>query len=300
MRSLNLIVLGTFVAYAHAQEEMDNMTDEFVDKLIDKLFGIPVARASMRSSVLPFARAPLSSSMRPHLQSYASHGALASPWTSHHQPQFWGQTTSSRNVAMKAAPGAKEVKALRDATGAGMMDCKKALVECDGNIEEATAYLRKKGIASAEKKGERRAGEGVVETYVHAGNKLGVMVEVNCETDFVAKNPEFKELAKSIAMQVAANPTVEVVSDDQIDEAFKAKEKEVLMGAEDMKSKPEEMREKIVLGRLGKILKEKVLLDQPYIRDPDKTVETLIKESIAKFGENIKVKRFVRYNMGGS
>ena len=173
-----------------------------------------------------------------------------------------------------------------------------ALVDADGDIEAATEALRKKGLASADKKASRKAKEGIVETYIHTGAKLGVMVEVNCETDFVAKRPEFQELAKAIAMQVAACPTVEVVSESDIAPDFIEKEKKIEAQAEDLQGKPEQIIEKIVSGRVSKIVKTKLLLEQPYIRDPNMNVDELVKSYVGKLGENIKVARFVRFNVG--
>jgi len=193
---------------------------------------------------------------------------------------------------------AKVVKALRDVTGAGMMDCKKALVDAGGDVEVATEELRKKGLASAEKKSSRKASEGIVETYVHTGSKLGVMVEVNCETDFVAKRPEFQELAKAVAMQVAACPTVEVVSEAEISPDFIEQEKKIEAQAEDLQGKPEQIVDKIVSGRVAKLLKTKILLEQPYIKDPNMSVDEFVKSYVGKLGENIKVARFIRFNVG--
>merc|ERR1719460_2191142 len=157
-------------------------------------------------------------------------------------------------VSMQATIDAKTVKALRDVTGAGMMDCKKALVEHDGDVEKATEMLRQKGLASADKKASRAAKEGIIETYIHTGSKLGVMVEVNCETDFVAKRPEFQELAKAVAMQVAASPTVDFVSADEIGDEWIANEKRLEAASEDLAGKPEAIVEKIVSGRVEKIV----------------------------------------------
>merc|ERR1711924_526613 len=201
-------------------------------------------------------------------------------------------------VCMAATIDAKTVKKLRDATGAGMMDCKKALVDADGDETVATEALRKKGLASAEKKATRKASEGIVETYIHTGAKLGVMVEVNCETDFVAKRPEFQELAKAVAMQIAASPTVEVVSENDISADFIEREKKIEAQSEDLQGKPEQIVEKIVSGRIAKLIKTKILLEQPYIRDPNMNVDELVKSYIGKLGENIKVARFVRFNVG--
>merc|ERR1711934_339824 len=165
-------------------------------------------------------------------------------------------------------------------------------------MEAATEFLRKKGLASADKKADRKASEGIVETYVHTGSKLGVMVEVNCETDFVAKRPEFQELAKAVAMQVAAYPTVEVVSEAEISPDFIEREKKIEAQAEDLQGKPDQIVEKIVAGRVAKLLKTKILLEQPYIKDPNQNVDEFVKSYVGKLGENIKVARFIRFNVG--
>ncbi len=193
---------------------------------------------------------------------------------------------------------AKLVKELRDKTGAGMMDCKKALKENNGDIEKATQWLRQKGITSAETKGGRVAAEGLVDSYIHTGGRIGVLVEVNCETDFVARNEEFKTLVRNIAMQVAACPNVEYVKVDDIPEEIVNREKDIEKGRDDMKGKPDELKEKIVQGRIGKRLKEISLLDQPYIRDQSITVEELVKQGIALLGENIQIRRFNRFVLG--
>jgi len=165
-------------------------------------------------------------------------------------------------------------------------------------VEVATEALRAKGLASADKKASRAVKEGIIETYIHTGSKLGIMVEVNCETDFVAKRPEFAELAKSIAMQVAASPTVEAVSESDIDSEWISKEKKIEAASEDLQGKPDQIVAKIVDGRVAKTIKAKLLLEQPYIRDPNMSVDELVKSYTAKLGENIKVARFVRFNMG--
>jgi elongation factor Ts len=201
-------------------------------------------------------------------------------------------------LAVAAKVDAKVVKKLRDQTGAGMMDCKKALVDAEGDFEAASEALRKKGLASAEKKASRKASEGIVETYIHTGAKLGVMVEVNCETDFVAKRPEFQELAKAVAMQIAACPTVEVVSEAEISPDYIEREKKMEAQAEDLKGKPDAIVEKIVAGRVAKQLKTKILLEQPFIRDPNQSVDELVKSYVGKLGENIQVARFIRFNVG--
>ncbi|MBD2547226.1 translation elongation factor Ts [Planktothricoides raciborskii] len=193
---------------------------------------------------------------------------------------------------------AKTVKELREKTGAGMMDCKKALTENNGDINKATEWLRQKGITSADKKAGRVAAEGIVDSYIHTGGRIGVLVEVNCETDFVARRQEFQSLVRNIAMQIAACPQVEYIKVSDIPEAIAQKEKEIEMGRDDLGSKPDNIKEKIVQGRIEKRLKELSLMDQPYIRDQNKTVEELVKESIAQLGENIQVRRFVRFVLG--
>ena len=194
---------------------------------------------------------------------------------------------------------AKLVKDLRDKTGAGMMDCKKALNETDGNVEKALEWLRKKGIASAEKKSGRVAAEGSIGSYIHTGSRVGVLLELNCETDFVARGDIFQSLLKDVSMQVAACPNVEYVSIDEIPKDVVEKEKQIEMGREDLSGKPENIKEKIVEGRIAKRLNELVLLAQPYIKDSSITVEDLVKQAAAKIGENIKVWRFTRYTLGG-
>ncbi|MDJ0553385.1 MAG: translation elongation factor Ts [Microcoleaceae cyanobacterium MO_207.B10] len=193
---------------------------------------------------------------------------------------------------------AKLVKELREQTGAGMMDCKKALKENDGDITKATEWLRQKGIASAGKLEGKVAAEGLVESYIHTGSRIGVLVEVNCQTDFVARNDSFKELVKNIAMQIAACPQVEYVSVDDIPTEFVESEKSIEMGREDLSKKPENIREKIVQGRIEKRLKELTLMAQPFIRDQNLTVEQLVKETSAQLGEKISIRRFTRFVLG--
>ncbi|MEB3157762.1 MAG: translation elongation factor Ts [Cyanobacteriota bacterium] len=193
---------------------------------------------------------------------------------------------------------AKLVKDLRDKTGAGMMDCKKALKETSGDIPKAIEWLRQKGIASAEKKAGRTAAEGMVGSYIHTGGRVGVLVEVNCETDFVARGDLFQELVRNVAMQIAACPNVEYVSVDEIPEAIVEREKSIEMGRDDLAGKKEEMKAKIVEGRIGKRLKELALLDQPFIRDNSLTLGELVKQTSGKTGENIRVRRFTRYTLG--
>ena len=193
---------------------------------------------------------------------------------------------------------AKVVKELRDRTGAGMMDCKKALQENSGEIEKAVEWLRQKGLASAGKKAGRVAAEGLVDSYIHTGGRIGVLVEVNCETDFVARNQAFVELVRNIAMQIAACPNVEYVKVSDIPAEIADKEKAIEMGKDDLAGKPENIKEKIVSGRIDKRLKEMSLVDQPYIKDQSMTVEELVKQSVAQLGENIQIRRFDRFVMG--
>jgi elongation factor Ts len=189
------------------------------------------------------------------------------------------------------------VKELRERTGAGMMDCKKALAETGGDIEKAVDYLREKGLAAAAKKAGRIAAEGMVESYIHGGGRIGVLVEVNCETDFVAKTDEFKALARDIAMQIAASKPEYVRREDVPGEVV-TREKEVLAAQAANEGKPEKIIQKMVEGRVDKFFKEICLLEQPFIKDPDMNVQQLITAKIAKIGENISVRRFVRYELG--
>ena len=193
---------------------------------------------------------------------------------------------------------AKLVKELRDVTGAGMMDCKKALAETGGDKDKAVEWLRQKGIASAEKKSGRTAAEGAIGSYIHTGARVGVLVEVNCETDFVARGEIFQELIRNVAMQVAACPSVDYVKVDDIPSEVADREKQIEMGRDDLAGKKEEMKEKIVAGRIGKRLKEMALMDQAYIKDSAITVEEMVKQVAGKVGENIQVRRFVRFNLG--
>lgn len=199
---------------------------------------------------------------------------------------------------MKTAIDAKIVKKLRDETGAGMMNCKKALTDNNGDYEKAVETLRLKGMATADKKAIRNTNEGIIYSYIHTGNKLGILLEVNCETDFVARRPEFVELAKNIAMQIASNPEIEVISTNDISEETKEKTRQFESAKEDLQNKPEEIRNKIVEGRVQKSLKKQVLLEQEYIRDPNITVNEYIKQVVGVLGENIKVSRFTRYLLG--
>ena len=205
---------------------------------------------------------------------------------------------SAPAVASAGSISAVVVKALREKSGAGMMDCKKALAECGGAVDAAAEYLRKKGLASADKKASRVAAEGEVAAYIHAGARLGVLLEVNCETDFVARGEKFRELVADLAMQVAACPDVVAVSVDDVSEDLKRKETEIESGKEDILSKPENMRAKIVEGRVAKTVKTMALLEQPFIKDSNKTVDTAIREAVAALGEKISVRRFERFELG--
>jgi len=189
------------------------------------------------------------------------------------------------------------VKQLREKSGAGIMDCKSALKECDGDIEKASDFLRKKGLATAAKRAGRAMSEGVIESYIHMGGKLGVLVEVNCETDFVAKNDDFKEFAKNVAMHIAATGPVGLKEED-VPEEVVIREKDVYRGQALELGKPEKMIEKIVAGKLNKFFKENCLMNQAYVRNPDLTIADLINELIAKIGENITIKRFERFQIG--
>ncbi|KAK8967159.1 hypothetical protein KSP40_PGU011869 [Platanthera guangdongensis] len=189
------------------------------------------------------------------------------------------------------------VKQLREETGAGMMDCQKALTETGGNLEKAHEYLRKKGLSSADKKSSRPAAEGRISSYVH-DSRIGCLIEVNSETDFVGRNEKFVELVDDLSMQVVASPQVEFVSVEDIPESMVREEKEIEMQREDLQSKPEIMREKIVEGRVSKRLGELALLEQPFIKDGSVLVKDLVKQTVAALGENIKVRRFVRFTLG--
>jgi elongation factor Ts len=199
---------------------------------------------------------------------------------------------------MKIAIDAQTVKKLREETGAGMMNCKKALTENNGDYEKAVESLKLKGMATADKKASRSTDEGIIYAYIHTGNKLGILVEVNCETDFVARRPEFTELAKNVAMQIASNPEIQVVSSDNISEETKNEVWKFESAKEDLKNKPQEIQNKIIQGRVDKNLKRQVLLEQEFIRDPNITVNDYIKQVVGVIGENIRVKRFTRYVLG--
>ena len=192
---------------------------------------------------------------------------------------------------------AASVKELRDKTGAGMMDCKKALVETGGDMDKAVDLLREKGLAAAVKRADRIAAEGVVESYIHMGGKIGVLVEINCETDFVARTDEFKELARDVAMQIAAS-SPKFISREEVPQAEIEKEKEILRAQALNEGKPEKIVDRMVEGRIGKYYKEVCLMEQPFIRDTDMTVTDLINEKTVKIGEKISIRRFARFALG--
>ncbi|MCH8018675.1 translation elongation factor Ts [candidate division KSB1 bacterium] len=192
---------------------------------------------------------------------------------------------------------ADKVKALRERTGVGIMDCKSALTETDGDIDKAVELLRKMGVASAEKRAGRETDEGLVEAYIHAGSQLGVLVEINCETDFVAKTDDFKNFARDIAMQVAATGP-RVVSREDFPQEDIDKELEIYKTQANNEGKPENIIERFVQGKLEKFYQENALMEQSYIKDPNKNIKELLTEVIAKTGENINIRKFVRYQLG--
>ena len=191
------------------------------------------------------------------------------------------------------------VKQLRDKTGAGMMDCKNALTESNGGLDAAIDVLRKSGVAKAEKKGSRETKEGLVYSYIHAGGRLGVMIEVNCETDFVAKTTGFIELAHNLAMQIAATNPIAIDKDSVSDDVI-VKEKEIYFEQAKSSGKPENIIEKMVAGRLSKFFQENCLMEQSYIKDSEKKINDLMTESIATLGENITISRYTRFAVGES
>jgi elongation factor Ts len=196
----------------------------------------------------------------------------------------------------KGAPLAL-VKELRERTGAGVVDCQKALTESGGDVEKAITFLREKGLAAAAKRAGRTAAQGIVGSYIHGGGKIGVLVEVNCETDFVARTEEFQRLVKDIAMQVAAaNPRY--VRRDEVSEAEREREREIYRVQTAQSGKPAAVIERIVDGKLEKFYSEVCLLEQPFIREPGKTVEQMIKEIVARTGENVVIRRFARFQIG--
>jgi len=196
------------------------------------------------------------------------------------------------------AISAADVKALRERTGAGMMDCKHALVEAGGDLDKAVTILREKGVAAASKKSSRDAKEGVVHTYIHPGSRIATMVELNCETDFVARNDMFQNLARDIAMQVAATKP-QAVGREQMPQGLLDEESEIYRNQAKNEGKPDHIIDRIVQGRIEKFYQENCLLEQPFIRDTDKTVKDLITDAVGTLGENIQIRRFIRYELGG-
>jgi elongation factor Ts len=198
---------------------------------------------------------------------------------------------------MSASPTAAEVKQLRDATGAGMMECKAALVEAKGSLEEATTILRKRGLATATKKAGRSTNEGIIGSYIHMGGKIGVLVEVNCESDFVARTDDFQNLAREIAMHIAAaNPRF--VRREEIPPDVLDRERDVYRGQMEGQNKPAAVIDKIIDGKLNSFYEQVCLLDQPSIRDPKLTIGQIVQAAVAKMGENIAIPRFVRFKLG--
>lgn len=191
------------------------------------------------------------------------------------------------------------IKELREKTGAGIMDCKTALAQSEGNLEKAIDFLRQKGLATATKKAGREAREGTIGSYIHFGGKIGVLVEVNCETDFVARNPEFQELVKDLAMQIAGSvPAPQYIRREEVPPAVIEKEKEIYMAQARETKKPEGVIAKIAEGKIEKFLQEICLLEQPFIKDPQIKIKEMVAQKIAKVGENILVRRFTRYQLG--
>ncbi len=189
------------------------------------------------------------------------------------------------------------VKQLREKTGAGMMDCKEALAACGADMDKAIDFLRKKGLATAQKRAGRTMSQGIVESYIHFGGKIGVLLEVNCETDFVAKTDDFKEFARNIAMHIAATAPLGIKAEDVPQDVIE-REKEIYRAQALESGKPEKMLDKIAEGKLAKFFKDSCLLDQQYVKDPNKTISDYLNEVIAKTGENITIRRFVRYQLG--
>ena len=189
------------------------------------------------------------------------------------------------------------VKQLREKTGAGIMDCKEALSECDADVDKAIDFLRKKGLATAQKRAGRAMSEGLVESYIHMGGKIGVLVEINCETDFVAKTDDFKAFVKNIAMHIAATNPVGIVPEDISDDVI-SKEREIYLAQAAEMGKPEKVAEKIVQGKIDKFIKDACLMNQAYVKEPGKSITDYLNEVIAKTGENITVRRFARFQLG--
>ncbi|CAN6338528.1 unnamed protein product [Urochloa humidicola] len=286
--------LGEFALFEQPFIKNDKVTiSEWVKQTI--------ATTGENMKVKRFARYNLGEGLEKKSQDFAAEVAAQTaakpPPSSPSKEDKPAETTEAVEKKPAVAVSAALVKQLRDETGAGMMDCKKALAETGGDLQQAQEFLRKKGLSSADKKSSRLAAEGLIGSYIH-DNRIGCMIEVNSETDFVARNEKFKELVNDLAMQVVACPQVDYVSVEDIPESIISKEKEIEMQRDDLQSKPENIREKIVEGRISKRLGVMALLEQPYIKDDSKTVKDLVKETIASLGENIKVRRFIRYTLG--
>lgn len=271
------------------------------DKMVVKdLIKQTISTIGENIKVKRFVRYNLGEGLEKKSQDFAAEVAAqtaAKPVSSPGKEQPAVEAKETTVEAPKAAVSAALVKQLREETGAGMMDCKKALSETGADLEKAQEYLRKKGLSTADKKSSRLAAEGRIGSYIH-DSRIGVLIEVNCETDFVGRGETFKELVDDLAMQVAACPQVQYVSIDEIPESAVNKEKDLEMQREDLKNKPENIREKIVEGRVSKRLGELVLLEQPFIKDDSVLVKDLVKQTVAALGENIKVRRFVRFTLG--
>lgn len=192
---------------------------------------------------------------------------------------------------------AEDIKNLREITGAGIMDCKEALKEANGNVDEAMKVLRKKGLATAAKKASREANEGIIGSYIHSNSKIGVLVEINCETDFVAMTNDFQEMVKNIAMHIAASDP-KFVRREEVTEDILKQEREIYLDQAKASGKPDNIAEKIVDSKMNKYYSENCLLEQPYVKDPDMTIEAYVTSMIAKVGENIKIARFARFQLG--
>jgi elongation factor Ts len=237
-------------------------------------------------------------SLAPFLHAEARPGSLEPG--QHREEGAWQTPIEEKAGKMVSKISAQEVKQLREQTGAGLMECKSALVEAEGDLDKAALVLRKRGQAAAEKKAGRATSEGLIGSYIHGGGKIGVLIEVSCETDFVAKTDEFQDLVKDLAMQVAAaSPSpARFIHRDDVPEDVLAKEREVLRAQAEQTGKPAPVIDKIVEGRMSKYFSETVLLEQPYIRDPEMTVQQYITSKISVLKENIQVRRFVRYQRG--
>ena len=192
----------------------------------------------------------------------------------------------------------EQIKALREQTGAGMLNCKNALTENNGDFEKAIEFLRQKGLASAEKKLSRSTQQGIITSYIHTGSKIGILLELNCETDFVARRTEFQNLGKNLAMQIAASPGINYISLDEIPKEVVENETRIESNKEDILNKPDNIKENIVKGRVEKTLKNYTLLNQPFIRDQNITVEEFIKNHVSLLGENIQLTRFTKFELG--